>query len=212
MPVVDIARVITDATQSRWTPENEHRFMNSPAIPENIEDFLDALAQAEVPYLLVGGIALLQYVEGRNTQDIDFIIALDDALKIPGFEITDQNEFFAQGHFGELQVDLLRPSNLLFRHILETERTSKEFLGHILQTVTPRGLALLKLYALPSLYRQGNITRATLYEGDLTLLLNQHPSNRGELIEALKPHLIESDLNEVGKILDEISHKLSRFQ
>ena len=42
---------------------------------------------------------------------------------------------------------------------------------------TPEGLILLKLYALPSLYRQSELRRANLYEADLAaLLLAAHPT------------------------------------
>ncbi len=212
MVTVDIARVITGATQSRWTAKEQSHPMNPASIPKDTEKFLDALVAADVPHLLVGGIALLQYVDTRNTQDIDFILALDDAKKIAGLEINDSNEFFAQAHFGDLQVDLLRPANPLFRHILETESTTSTFGRHSLQTVSPRGLIILKLYALPSLYRQGDITRASIYESDITALQNTHLTSPEEILPILSSHLTESDLHEVSKILDEISHKLSRFQ
>ncbi len=212
MPTVDIARVITDATLSRWTSKEQTHPMSPASIPEDTEKFLDALEAAQVPYLLVGGIALLQYVETRNTQDIDFILALDHAKTIQGLEIRDINEFFAQAFYGDLQVDLLRPTNPLFRTILETESTLSDFQGRSLKTATPKGLIILKLYALPSLYRQGDITRAAIYESDITALLNAHPSPHQDLLSPLADHLTTSDLNEVAKILDEISQKLSRFQ
>jgi hypothetical protein len=212
MPVVDIARVITDATQSRWTSKAQAHVVNPASIPKDTEKFLDALEAANVPYLLVGGIALLQYIDGRNTQDIDFILALDDAKKIVGLEIRDSNEFFAQAFYGDLQVDILRPANPLFQKVLDSEITVSEFEGRSLNTVSPKGLIILKLYALPSLYRQGDITRAAIYESDITALLNAHPSPHQELLSALSDHLIKSDLTEVSKILDEISRKLSRFQ
>jgi len=211
MAILDIARVITDATQSRWTSKKQTHVMNPASIPKDTEKFLDALEAAKVPYLLVGGIALLQYIETRNTQDIDFILALDDAKTIPGLEIRDTNNFFAQAFFGQLQVDLLRPQNPLFKEVLENESSISEFEGRSLSTSTPKGLIILKLYALPSLYRQGDITRASIYESDITALLNKFPIPSPEIISALSGHLIETDLKEVAKILDEISAKLSRF-
>lgn len=212
MPVLDIAQVLTSAAQGRWTEDNTENFMNSADIPKDTERFLTALETSGVDYLLVGGIALLQYVEGRNTLDIDFILAVEDAEKIEGFHLTDTNPHFAQGRFGKLQIDLLRPENDFFAEIRLTENRVCEFLGRSLKTATPRGLVLLKLYALPSLYRQGNISRATLYEGDVTLLLDKHPCKKESLLDTLGPHLSRTDLNEISKIIDEIEAKLSRYR
>lgn len=39
------------------------------------------LADAHIKYTLVGGVALLSYIEGRNTQDVDLIIDPKDALE-----------------------------------------------------------------------------------------------------------------------------------
>lgn len=36
-----------------------------------------------VDYLLVGGVALLSFVRGRNTQDIDLIIAPESVSRMP---------------------------------------------------------------------------------------------------------------------------------
>jgi len=35
-------------------------------------DLFDLLDQRDIDYVLVGGIAMLAYVDGRNTQDINF--------------------------------------------------------------------------------------------------------------------------------------------
>ena len=43
----------------------------------------DELEAKSIDYLLVGGVALLSYVTGRNTQDIDLIIDPEDAKRMP---------------------------------------------------------------------------------------------------------------------------------
>lgn len=40
-----------------------------------VEQLIDNLVHKEINYLLVGGIALLNYVQSRNTQDINFILS-----------------------------------------------------------------------------------------------------------------------------------------
>jgi hypothetical protein len=55
------------------------------------------LDERQIEYLLVGGIALLQYIEGRNTQDIDLIIAASSLAQLPEIQVIKQNQDFARG-------------------------------------------------------------------------------------------------------------------
>ena len=85
---------------------------------------------------------------------------------------------------------------------------------------SPKGLVILKLYALPSLYRQGQFDRATLYESDITQLLRKYPVTITEVLKPLKPPvLLVSDVEEVRNIFLDIqsrinkeSDRFSRFQ
>ena len=47
--------------------------MNPDILIETVSRFFSLLSERQIDYVLVGGIALLQYVEGRNTEDIDLI-------------------------------------------------------------------------------------------------------------------------------------------
>lgn len=40
----------------------------------DVVELFTLLQERETPYLLVGGIAMLRYIEGRNTEDIDLLI------------------------------------------------------------------------------------------------------------------------------------------
>src|SRR5215218_11280982 len=57
------------------------------------------LGERRTDYLLVGGIALLKYVEGRNTEDIDLIMALASLDELPEIRKTSREEDFALGTF-----------------------------------------------------------------------------------------------------------------
>ena len=72
---------------------------------------------------------------------------------------------------------------------------------------------VLKLYALPSLYRQGQIDRATIYEGDIRRLLIAFPEiNLEELFALLLRHgMLRSDLNELRKVIAEQRPRADRF-
>ncbi|CAN1211057.1 hypothetical protein TUMEXPCC7403_12730 [Tumidithrix helvetica PCC 7403] len=67
------------------------------------------------------------------------------------------------------------------------------------------------LYALPSLYRQGQFDRATLYESDITQLLRKYPMRSTEVLSPLKaPVLLASDIEEVASILKDIQGRIER--
>ena len=67
---------------------------------EIVETLFDTLTDREVNCLLVGGVALLSYVEGRNTQDIALILSRTDleelhsyhAIYSPLFQRREQRE------------------------------------------------------------------------------------------------------------------------
>ena len=67
--------------------------------------------------------------------------------------------------------------------------------------MTVEGLMVLKLYALPSLYRQFDWDRIYLYEGDIKLLLARYKPKMEPLFKLLEPHLLPTDLTELRKII-----------
>jgi hypothetical protein len=76
---------------------------------------------------------------------------------------------------------------------------------------TVEGLLLLKLYALPSLYRQGNFARVALYEGDIATLMHDYRPPVEPLFEELREHLSDTDLASLRKIVGEIQERIERF-
>jgi hypothetical protein len=167
-----------------------------------IFSLFDELQKNAVDYLLVGGVALLSYVDGRNTQDIDLIISANDIGKMP-WNGRAQDEDFGSATYHGVRVDLLLRSNALFDEVARSERATIEFGGHRIPAATRRGLLLLKLYALPSLYRRQNFARAALYETDI-LMLHQDASIDDEgLLVDLSKHLPQHDIAELRRILAE---------
>ena len=212
MPILtDIADVVHKGSAFRWKNKSQQQLMDDSRIPQDVNQFLDELTSSGVDYLLVGGIALLQYIDGRNTEDIDLILSLPDGAKIEGLVLHEVNEYFARGSFGVLTVDILRSENPFFQTIKKNEATMAEFLGRNLNTVTARGLILLKLYALPSLYRQHQHTKTHIYEADIQSLLEVCQASSESLMTSLRSYLPDNDLNELAKILEEFQQHRNRF-
>jgi len=65
--------------------------------------------------VLVGGIAILHYIEGRNTQDLDLLLMVSSLKKLPELKITSQDINFVRANYGELQIDLYLTRNPLFK-------------------------------------------------------------------------------------------------
>ena len=89
--------------------------------------------------------------------------------------------------------------------------TTRAFVEREIPCATVEGLILLKLYALPSLYRQGNLVRAALYETDLLTLIHGHQPELEPLFQELAPHVSATDLAALQKIVAELHERIARF-
>lgn len=78
-------------------------------------------------------------------------------------------------------------------------------------TASVRGLILLKLYALPSLYRQGDFVRVGLYENDVATLMYAYQPDTDSIIDELKSFVSPSDLEEIRNIVADLQTRYSRF-
>jgi hypothetical protein len=186
--------------------------MKADSLLTQAEQLFNLLDSRKVDYVLVGGIALLTYVEGRNTQDIDLIMALPSLAKLPEIKIESQDMYFVCGKFGELQIDILPTKNPLFAKVEKKYTVAKKFIDREIRCATVEGLILLKLFALPSLYRQGSFERVGTYENDIAILLNAFNPRMEHLLKELGNHLNETDMAEARNILADIEGRIRRFR
>jgi hypothetical protein len=208
---VHIGRVVCNALIF-GSSNLRRRSVDDSSILENVGRLFALLQERRIDYLLVGGIALLQYVDGRNTEDIDLILSSSDLDRLPEINITGQDDvFFARGTFEGLQVDLLLTSNPLFETIARRYATTRPFVEREIPCATVEGMILLKLYALPSLYRQGNLVRAALYETDLLTLIHRYRPDLEPLFAELAPHVSATDLAALRRVVSEIQERIARF-
>ena len=185
--------------------------MNGEGLLEAVARLFTLLHERQIDYLLVGGVAMLQYVQGRNTEDIDLIISVSSLQALPEITITSQDNNFARGIFATLQIDFLLTRNPFFNMVQHRYATIKPFRERDIPCATVEGLLLLKLYALPSLYRQGNFARVGLYENDIATLMHDYRVDLSPLFEALEPHLSASDIATLRDIMADIQHRIERF-
>jgi hypothetical protein len=180
--------------------------------PKNAEAWrlFDLLDERKVDYVLVGGIAMLAYIEGRNTQDIDLIVAEDDLAKLPEIRIEDRNADFARGWYGDLRVDFLFTRGKLFDTVRRNYVTTKPFAERKVKCATVEGLLLMKLFALPDKYRRAHFDRVRLYEKDTADLIEKFRPTLPPLFMELAKHMLPSDVDEIRKIVADIEERIAR--
>lgn len=208
---IDVGKVVERAVVFNLENPPE-RTLNASSLPATVDRLFALLEERRVDYLLVGGIALLLYVEGRNTDDLDLIVALSSLEALPEIQIDEQDADFARATFEGLRVDLLLTTNPLFDKVRAQYATRRRAAGREIPCATVEGLALLKLYALPSLYRQGSFARVGLYENDLATLLEAYRPALEPLLAELEAHLLPTDATAVRKVAAEIAQRIARFE
>jgi hypothetical protein len=186
--------------------------MNSDSLIQSVQDLFAVLELRKIDYVLVGGIAILHYVEGRNTQDLDLLMAASSLEKLPELKIFSQDMFFVRASYNELQIDILLTKNPLFEKVHREYSRIERFLDRKIPLATVEGLLLLKLYALPSLYRQGNFARVGIYENDIATLLHDYQPNVPSLLNELSNYVNENDLAEIKGVLSDIQNRIKRFK
>jgi hypothetical protein len=206
-----LAQVLLDAWEAdprRWMKGPQQLREDVPAksvmpIPQDAMDLFRLLAERRVDYLLVGGLAMLTYVKGRNTKDVDLLMSVAALAKLPELKLEDRNDFFARGKFKSIQVDLLLTKNPLFKIVAEKFATTHSFAELKVPAVTVEGLIVLKLYSLPSLYRQFDMDRAAVYENDITMLIARHSPALEPLTDLASQYAEPGDKKELQKIISE---------
>jgi hypothetical protein len=207
---LSIGQVVRDAAvfdPKRWLMDAQQ----ADSLPQAVADLFRLLYERRIDYVLVGGVAMLQYIEGRNTQDIDLVMALASLQRLPEIVVEHQDADFARGRFGNLRIDILLTRNPLFRKVQRRFSSSRRFAEQDIRCATAEGLLLLKLYALPSLYRQGQFSRVSIYETDIATLMHDYGPDMETILAELTDHLPASDLAAVREIVVEINARITRF-
>lgn len=208
---IQIGQVIRDGVVfdvKNWVGDG----IRSDSLMQSVQDLFAILAGRKIDYVLVGGIALLHYVEGRNTQDVDLLMASPALEQLPELEIVDQDSSFVHATYGELQIDILLSENPLFQIVHREYVEVQAFLDQKIPLATVPGLVLMKLYALPLLYRQGNFAKVGMYENDIATLMYYYQPDLMKIKKDLSSALSESDFVEINTILGDIEKRVQRFK
>jgi hypothetical protein len=110
---VHICSVIRNAIVFNFR-KSKAEVMHAEALLEAVAQLFTLLHERQIDYLLVGGVAMLQYVQGRNTEDIDLIISVPSLQALPEIVLTSQEHNFVRGTFATLQIAFLLTRNPFF--------------------------------------------------------------------------------------------------
>ena len=77
---------------------------------------------------------------------------------------------------------------------------------------TAQALLILKLFALPSRYRQGENSRAAVYEAEISSLLGTGEVHAERALAALTPHMLAMDIDSLRTTLADIPARGARFK
>lgn len=186
--------------------------MATDSLIQSVQDLFTVLEQEKIDYVLVGGIALLHYIDGRNTQDLDLLMALSSLEKLTQLKVISKDKYFVRADYKGLQIDILLTQNPLFKRVQVKYATRQHFLDRDISIASVDGLLLLKLYALPSLYRQGNFARVGIYENDIATLMHYYQPDVSQLLSELSGYVSETDLVEIKDIVADIQKRIRRFK
>ena len=110
--------------------------VNSDSLLQSVQDLFAVLEQRKIDYVLVGGIALLYYVEGRNTQDLDLLMALSSLEMLPELKVSSQDMNFVRADYNGLQIDVLLTQNPLFKTVHSQYSKNQHFLDRNIPIAT----------------------------------------------------------------------------
>ncbi|MCC6569969.1 MAG: hypothetical protein IT315_12110 [Anaerolineales bacterium] len=139
-------------------------------------------------------------------------MALSSLEKLPELKIAEQDKNFVRVNYSELQIDILLTQNPLFKKVHSGYSKVQKFLDRNIPLATVEGLLLLKLYALPSLYRQGNFARVGIYENDIATLLHYYQPDMPSLLTELSNYVDENDFKEINGVVSDIQNRIKRFK
>jgi hypothetical protein len=215
--VADILEAAAVVGHAAWNDgsRSEHTRMASNAesnLSQDVLDLFSLLRDRGVSYLLVGGVALLKYIEGRNTQDIDFVLSAEALDKLPEMAVSQREHEVVRARFRSVRVDVLLTTDPVFRLVHDRYATTHPFQELSVRCATVEGLLLLKLYALPSLYRQADTQRIALYETDILMLVDRYHPSLDAVLETLQPFIDEGAMAGLRNIVADIEQRIARMR
>jgi predicted nucleotidyltransferase len=146
----------TDDTASTLIPDEEHQPRGDDDFHLTLDEAITAMRDADVPFLIIGGIASAVMGRDRGTRDVDLFVRPEDArraleaLECAGFETKVAfPHWLYKGFKREVLVDVIFRSSkdVLLDDEMLRRAQEREFRGHMLPIAPPEDLLIMKAVA-----------------------------------------------------------------
>ena len=146
----------TDQTPSTLLPEEEHQPRGDEDFHLTLDEAIAAMRGANVPFLIIGGIASAVMGRDRGTRDVDLFVRPEDArralsaLERAGFETQVAfPHWLYKGFKRGVLVDVIFRSSkdVLLDDEMLRRAQEREFRGHLLPIAPPEDLLIMKAVA-----------------------------------------------------------------
>lgn len=147
-----------DAWEGGSLPDKNVNPTQRPNILPNDRDVVELftlLCERQTPYLLVGGIAMLRYVEGRNTEDIHLLMSLPSLKQLPEISVEGTERVFHSGPLSQCAGGRVAHRQHPSRTHSNPSAPPTALRNWKCRRLRRRGWSCLSFYALPSLSPAG---------------------------------------------------------
>lgn len=152
-------------------------------------EVLALLNERQADYVVVGGVALQQYLPERRTKDLDMIMPISEVKRFPEIRFVRRFVHFAHGFYHEMPVDALLTSSPIFETVRCHHQVVASFRGLPMRCVSVEGMYLLKVYALSSTHQKSLWHKLDQAEADLLGLLLHYPMRLEPFADQLAAYL-----------------------
>jgi predicted nucleotidyltransferase len=156
MPAIAPPEMQTDDTASTLLPDDEHRPRGDEDFHLTLHEAIAAMRDAEIPFLIIGGIASAVLGRDRGTRDVDLFVRPEDArraleaLGAAGFETKVAfPHWLYKGFKRDVLVDVIFRSSkdVLLDDEMLRRAQEREFRGQLVPIAPPEDLLIMKAVA-----------------------------------------------------------------
>jgi hypothetical protein len=143
---------------------------------DTVKLVLQTLDTHQIPYAVIGGLAVSHHAVPRLTQDVDLVVAMEDATRFRALFPNCYQRGTAVVEVYEIEgtrVDVL-PAKLRYQRAVVKNAVQGTIEGTPARVASVRDLILLKMFAAPS---RPELTARRQDEADITGLLEMNSSS-----------------------------------